>query len=114
MSSLNVTNIEKHNLGDKGLKTTNAMATSMENDWKMLKAETALLMITSVHESRHCFTQVSVAPNAEPSVLSSWTRSTPSMCSRAMPHSTTHHSIMISDTDGPLQYCLHPKNSPSN
>lgn len=103
-----------HNSGDNGLKTANAMATSMDSDWKMLKAETALLMITSVHESRHCFTQVSVAPNAEPSVLSSWTPSTLSLCSSALPHCTTHHSIVISDTEGPLQHCLHSQNSPSN
>lgn len=90
------------------------MATFKDSDWKMLKAETALLMITSGHESLHCFTQVSVAPNAEPSVLSSWTPSTLSLCSRAMPHCTKHHSIVISYTNGPLQYCLHPQNCASN
>ncbi len=77
---MNVTNDEIHNPSDSGLKIPNVMATSMDSDWKMLKAETALLMITSVHESWHCFTQVSVTPNAEPSVLSSWTRSTLSLC----------------------------------
>ncbi len=93
---MNVTNDEIHNPSDSGLKIPNVMATSMDSDWKMLKAETALLMITSVHESWHCFTQVSVTPNAEPSVLSSWTRSTLSLCSSAMPHWTIHHSIVIS------------------
>lgn len=107
-------NYEIYNPGDNGLKTTKAMATFMDCDWKMLKAETALLMITSGHESQHCFTQVSVAPNAEPSVLSSWTPSTMSLCSSAMPHCTKHHRIVISDTNGPRQYCLHPQNCASN
>lgn len=52
--SVTVTNDETSNPGggdDSILETANAMATSTDRGWKMLKAETALLMITSVHES---------------------------------------------------------------
>jgi len=68
--------------------------TFMDSDWKTLKAEAALLMITSGHESLHCFTQVSVAPNAEPSALSSWTPSTLSLCSC---HATLHQTPQYRD-----------------